>query len=956
MDISASDLPRLSPQPERVKDTESCIMSLNGTWTFQTNGIKESPIEVPGEWAMQDFEVPEGETAVYTRMFDLPDDWTGKRIKILFDGVSSYGSVKVNGKDVGEHEGGMVPFELDITDAVRKGSNELRVDVKAWTISDRMGCISQYATHTVGGLVRKVTLFALPETNVASTDAVTLLDKNHENAVLRIHATVAYEGTQKSGAVAEYELTNEDGKIVGRTRVKVGSKNTADAVIKVKNARLWDPEQPYLYQLRTKLYVNGSAVQENVRRVGLRQVEIRGNKLTVNGRPVKLKGVNRHEVHPLRGRSLTPELCRRDAELFRAGNCNYIRTSHYPPSEEFLDACDELGLFVECESALTWIQHHASPIWKEWDYLDEKFLPYMMRANADNIAANRHHPSVIVWSPGNESRWSPLWEKVTKAIKEWDSSRPVCFHDQCTGDFNNAGSRADIANYHYPGINDLATFDTMSRPVLFGEYAHLSCYNRAELVTDPGVRAAYGKPLVQMYDAVYNADACIGGALWSGIDDIFHLSDGRISGYGPWGVIDGWRRTKPEYTAMKHAYAPVRIKDAKFSKDKDGKSLMTLTIENRYDFTDLSMTKIEVGREGEKTEPVTVRLAPRKTETFTMPVSGPEYLNAYVRVTDPRGFVCAEEIIGDSDYVSMALYYPVDVVETEDAVIVTLEDQIADAKDRFTRYVIAKETGLITHAVVKGKTVLTQGPVFCVVPMNADDGGKPNVAGETYQGNIYPVKNYPMYTLFAEKIVWRKERNRVIVEVNASYHRGAEGKLIYYFSPDDAGVRLDYEVTLGEDVRPRQYGMLFQLPPSMRELRWDRRGEFSVYPADDIARLRGTAVLNARPLYETEAWRETPRGNWKDDANILGSIDFRSSKKQIKEARLTDGDGNGIRVRGRGEQTVRAWLQDGRIQFLVADYDNTGSEPFYGKPFTNERITLKKGQTVKGSVMFELIW
>ena len=127
----------------------------------------------------------------------------------------------------------------------------------------------------------------------------------------------------------------------------------------------------------------------------------------------------------------------------------------------------------------------------------------MVRANMDNVLAGRNHPSIIIWSLGNESKWSPLWEKVNKIVKEMDPSRPTSFHDQCWGGFNNAGSNADVANYHYPGINGPKATDTMSRPTLFGEYAHLSTYNRRELLTDPGVRSAYNEPLVQFYDSIY---------------------------------------------------------------------------------------------------------------------------------------------------------------------------------------------------------------------------------------------------------------------------------------------------------------------------------------------------------------------------------------------------------------------------------------------------------------------
>ncbi len=946
------EIPRLSPRPSSVAGINECNLSLNGIWKFQTFSIKETQIEVPGEWTMQGFDVAEGETAVYSRNFNLPADWMNKRIKIRFDGVSSYGLVKVNGQTVGEHEGGMVPFELDITSAVKSGNNELLVEVRANTVSDRIGCISQYAVHTVGGLVRKVSLYALPEINIASMDAVTVLDKSYKNATLNITTQVANETAVQGAVTVEYVLSDISGKKVVSTKVNVDRQGNADTQLKVGNAHLWNPEQPYLYTLTTNLLLNGKSVQINNQKVGLRQIEVKGNIFLVNGKKIKLHGVNRHETHPLRGRSLTPELCRKDAEIFRAGNCNYIRTSHYPPSEEFLDACDELGLFVECEAAITWIQHHASPIWKHWNYQDKKFLPYMLRANLDNIVANRRHPSIIIWSLGNESYWSELWAEVFKTVKAADPSRPTSFHDQCWGGFNNGGSKADIANYHYPGLNGAAACDTMSRPTLFGEYAHLSCYNRPELATDPGVRAAFGKPLVQMYDSMYHHDACLGGALWSGIDDIFHLADGRILGYGPWGPVDGWRREKPEYTGMKKAYSPFRLLNYTWTyNEKKKQEEIVLNVENRYDFTNFSEIKIEYGIFGEKQTILNVNIPPRSKGTICIIPPGLQS-QLYLKVTDPRGFVCAEELLNNDNSFfirSQDAIYSIDLEENDNAFVVF-------NKDLNQKFLISKVTGLITKVTNQDKVVLQQGPVFCMVPMDWDDGGKPNVAGETYQNNVYPIKNYPLYTLFAKNIQAKKNPDhRIEIQVELVFYGGSTGKITYFFDVTEE-VKVSYEIMMNTDkeMSPRQYGLLMQLPKSFQKLSWIRKGEFTVYPDYDIARTNGTARLNANDLYEVEAWRKVPQGAWKDDANILGSVDFRSTKTQIEEASLTDNSGNGIKIIGNGKQAIRTWLQDGCIQLLIADYNNSGSEPFQGSPFTSDRLKVKKDDVLKGSVVFRL--
>ncbi len=928
-------IPRLSPKPYYVEDVKQPYLLLNGNWRFTIND-KQSNIKVPGEWEMQGFSVKEGETAVYMRELSIPSDWKDKNIRLRFEGVSSHAIVKVNGTKVCEHEGSFVPFEADITSALRDSNNILQVEVQANTISDKLACTSQYAVHTVGGLLRDVNLFVLPETNISSIVVNTILDKQYRDAVLQL-TTMVYNNKQ---SLLRYTLRDANEKIVFTKEVSVTA-NQSSFTTPVKQPHQWNTEQPYLYQLTTELLQNGKLIETLKQKIGFRQVEVKGNILLVNGKQVKLRGVCRHSIYPLTGRSVSDELDVKDAVLFRNGNCNYIRTSHYPPSEAFLNACDSLGLFVESESSLCWINHGASPIWKLWNYKDEKFLPYMVAANVEKMVAQRNHPSIIIWSLGNESVWSDLWAKVNEVTKRLDPSRPTTFHDQCWGGFNNAHSKADIAVYHYPGINGAAACDTMSRPVLFGEYAHASCYSRRELATDPSVREAYGEPLAQMYDSMYHHSACLGGAIWAGIDDIFHMPDGRIIGYGPWGPIDAWRREKPEYYGMKKAYSPVRITGIEYP--SPGKYLLTLSIENRYDFINLKEIYITYKTNGiDKT--IQSDIAPHETGTLRIPVdiSSKEVL---VTFTDPRGFSANEERI---------------VLKKEDNIFtkkVTLsytenEASITVQQDNIF-YLISKLTGIILSARKGEKAVLSSGPVFSVVPMNEEDGGKPNVAGETYQNNIYPLKNYSLYTLFAKGINVQSRDSVINISMNVVYNGGSTGRQLYSFSKNGT-VTTEYEVQYkGEDTMPRQYGLLMQLPKQYDKLSWQRKGAFSIYPANDIGRTEGSAMLNTKHLSSVEEWGKVPEGDWKDDANDLGSNDFRSTKRNIYNTSIYDKDNSGIEILSDGTQSSRCWLQDEQIQLLAADYNNRGSEPFYGSPFTNGQTNISN-KILKGKMVFRI--
>ena len=156
-----------------------------------------------------------------------------------------------------------------------------------------------------------------------------------------------------------------------------------------------------------------------------------------------------------------------------------------------------------------------------------------------------------------------------------DPSRPRTFHDQAYGGYNNRGSsEIPIANFHYPGPQgpDLAVSLDLPRPLFYGEYCHLNCYNRAELAADPGLRDEYGRGFERMWEKIFGSAEVIGGAIWSGVDDVFLLPSGRATGYGEWGPIDGWRREKPEYWHIKKSYSPVRIGPARVAAPSAGRA------------------------------------------------------------------------------------------------------------------------------------------------------------------------------------------------------------------------------------------------------------------------------------------------------------------------------------------------------------------------------------------------
>jgi len=295
--------------------------------------------------------------------------------------------------------------------------------VKSESFSDVLFLGSRYAQHPLGGIRHKIYLFCVPELNIASLHVSTVFDKEFSNATMQVMLDIANESSyiDKTGRVLEkevedirigFELRDPEGRLVniGTKDIKVSSIKSWQTLsyqvnIPVKAPKKWDPEHPNLYVLSCQLKAGGKKLQTSRQRFGFRQIEVRGNRLLVNGMPVKLRGIARHETHPILGRSLTPEMAREEVELYRKANINYIRTSHYPQAEEFMDMCDSLGMFVEEEAPICHVavSYGHSTLWKKTHCFEPKYREAIVRPALEMVQRDRSHPSVILWSLGNES-------------------------------------------------------------------------------------------------------------------------------------------------------------------------------------------------------------------------------------------------------------------------------------------------------------------------------------------------------------------------------------------------------------------------------------------------------------------------------------------------------------------------------------------------------------------------
>lgn len=894
-------LPIYAIKPHLVAGVYNPVLSLNGIWSFNEKpatyfyerkqmGQEWKPIVIPGQWSMQGFQVDSAAFGGYQTTFTLPADWSGKRVKLRFDGVSSESVVYLNGKEIGSHMGGMTAFELDVTNGLRSGENVLALRVRSESLADMLGSLTQYAAHQLGGITRKVTLFAVPEVHLSDLRIVTDLDDAYKDAELKVYVSVTNASANVQKNLSVRLSVSGEPVVLSQAIPEIAAGSTWSGWLtgKIASPKKWDSEHPNLYTLKVELGTSEKIVEQVKKRFGFREIQIQGNRMLVNGKAVKLKGVCRHEMHPLTGRVMNPALARKDIELYRDANCNFIRTSHYPPCEEMLEVCDELGMFVEVEAPACWLGHHANENWKVLDYREQKYYPYVLQVNMEMIQFYRNHPSIIFWSMANESYWNKEFAQVQVYMEKADPTRPLTFHDQGYGGFNNQGSTAPISNIHYPGPDGYKVAAKSDRPMTYGEYCHLNVYNRSELVTDPGVRSDWALALAPTWENMYKTPGVLGGSIWSGIDDIFQLPNGDAVGYGAWGPIDGWRRPKPEYWDMKKIYSPIRVTTKTLSPAKE----LVIDLENRYTYTNLNELQVNWVY-GEEKGSIFVDLEPgEKGQLRVRPVHPEKANELYLSFVDPRGFTADEYLI------------PVGrQIQNESQVLAAVPTRLKEKKDRYMitgkdfTCEISRISGQILSVKKGKKEVLNGGPWLMALPLTSG-GCYPNHNANT------PAFNDLCSDWKVEKVDAVREGNDVVVKVKGAYKEFAGSYDLKVNANGELSVVYAFDAL--EDVNPRQWGLVFEAPVSFDQTFWRRDGLWSVYPSDHISRPVGEASLFYEGLPKKVDPHTEPAWSWSMDYNELGSNDFRSTRRNIWYAGLRSMNGSKITVPSNGRQHWRS--------------------------------------------------
>ena len=623
------------------RQDSSLVMSLNGNWKFkwvprpdlrpldfyrpETDVSDWDEIDVPSNWQMRGYGTPIYSNQKYTFVRDwprvmmsprteeekryttpatepnavgsyrrevvLPQDWDGREVFIQFDGVDSFFYLYVNGQKVGFSKDSRTAAVFDITRFVRPGKNVIAAEVYRYSDGSYLECQDMWR---LSGIFRDVFLYSTPKVQVRDffvhTDFERKADgsSDYGKSRLRVEVEVDNRGASASAFQVEAELLDAKNERVAQLKpmggtVSPGQKAEVELAAEVRQPQLWSAEKPHLYRLMLYLKDRAGRVTETIsRKVGFREVRLHEGRFLVNGMPVKLKGVNRHESQHANGHTVTEEECRQELLLMKRGNINHVRNSHYPQPSYFYELCDELGIYV-CDEAN--IESHGYYYGEESLSHPQEWRAQHVWRNQNMVEQSKNHPCVVIWSYGNEAGPGDNFAAVRDWIKSRDTSRVT--------QYERNNDLADLCSNQYPSVNWAREIAgrRLLKPWYISEYAHILCNSMGNLE--------------DYWKAIDSSDSIIGGAIWEWIhqsyDQEVTLPDGRRvtrQSYGGdhgefpndgifciKGVIYSDRTPTPLYEEIRKVHQNVDFACLGVTEDGTG---LRIALRNKHLFTDLA--------------------------------------------------------------------------------------------------------------------------------------------------------------------------------------------------------------------------------------------------------------------------------------------------------------------------------------------------------------------------------
>lgn len=902
--------------------------SLNGVWKFYfVEGYKQLPenitdpkisthdwadIKVPGNWEVQGFgtaiytnhgyefkpknpqppTLPEmNPVGVYRRDIEISEAMLERDVFLHIGGAKSGVYVYLNGIEVGYSEDSKNPAEFKINDYVEAGDNTLVLKIFRWSTGSYLECQDFWR---ISGIERDVYLWSQPKTHLRDFAVKSNLDDTYTDGNFALETILKNSDSSESTVEVEYQLLDSSNSVIASESKTVtlesGAEETAHFAKTIKNPLKWTAETPNLYKLLMTIKKNGNVSEIVPFTVGFRSIEIKEVKdesgrtdklLMVNGQPIILKGVNIHEHNPKTGHYMTEELMKRDFKLMKLHNINTVRLAHYTQSRRFYELCDLYGLYVYDEAN---IESHGmyynltkgGTLGNNPDWL----IPHIDRIK-NMYERNKNHPSVTLWSMGNEAGNGYNFYKAYLWLKEQDSqlmARPVNY-ERALWEWN-----TDMYVPQYPSAAWLSQIGQKGsdRPVVPSEYSHAMGNSNGNLALQ--------------WEEIYKYPNLQGGYIWDWVDQGIEETDENGIKYWMYGgdygenapsdgnflingVVNPDRTPHPAMEEVKYVHQNFAVKEVDATAGK-------FTITNRFYFTtsDGYDIKYNVTRNGVKvkSDRLDIQLAPQETKEVTIDVpsigtnNSDEYFVNFEFVQKkashlvPAGHIVAiEQFKVNNEQAAKPLYKNARGSKLK---ITTNDDEIS-AKSSTVNFVFNKKTGLVTSYKVNGTEYFDKGfglqPNFWRAPNDNDYGnGMPKrlqiwkesskdfnvVEAHAYEegnrvvvaanyllaaGNLYMVK----YTIDPAGIV-KADIKFTSTDMKASETEVSEATKLATFSPEVDAARKSSSA-----LNVPRIGVRFRMPVKMNNVKYFGRGPHENYIDRNASAKVGVYATTAEEMY-----------------------------------------------------------------------------------------------------------
>ncbi|MBD1577244.1 beta-galactosidase [Vibrio sp. S11_S32] len=887
---------------------QGCRVSLNGDWQFQlfdtpsnvpssiitdNDDMAWSSMPVPSNWQMQGVDKPiytnikypfpdtppfvpnDNPTGCYRRSFVWHSYAVDESIRIVFDGVNSAFHLWCNGQWVGYSQDSRLPAEFDLSDVIQDGNNHIVVMVMRWSDGSYL---EDQDMWWLSGIYRDVYIYQKPKISILDVHIQTQLDSEYEHAVLLINTKLSQSALNHRIQVELYDAEKNKIKCDGEISVSCGERvvdekgswnDRAEHHLQVASPLKWSAENPYLYRCVVSLFdMQGNLLECEAYSVGFRDVKIQDGLLTLNGKPLLIRGVNRHEHHPERGHAIDKVSMLQDIKLLKQNNFNAVRTAHYPNHPTWYDLCDQYGLYVVDEANIE--THGQFPMSRLSD--NTQWLNAYMQRMVGMVERDKNHPSIIIWSLGNESGIGLNHHALYHWTKHKDASRPVQYEG---GGANTAVTdivcpmyaRVDEHQDH-PAVPKFAITEWINqanetRPLILCEYAH-----------------AMGNSLgsfSKYWQAFRQHPRLQGGFIWDWVDQgINKVTDDGIQYWGYGGdfgdevndrqfCINGLlfpdRRPHPALCEVKKAQQFYQFSLLMNDTDPDADFSISVSSEFLFESVKGAILHWHLLKDGIEidSDRHILDIGPQARRTLSLRPSWPQIDNTAhywldISVELGRDLVWADKthIVATEQFI---LCTPIqkglapesenpqnDINNTDKSgfnIVETKQDITIETT--LARFIFNCHTGYLDHWLVDGEKCLTQGfkDNFYRAPLDNDIGTSEAgfIDPNTWWARWHHAGLDRLESICCEcKVISKVPHSLQVVQVRCVYQHKVDGKVLIETCWDyqlcaNGNIMLNVGVTKTEDVPPLpRVGLSFAIPSVVNTVAWLGRGPHENYP------------------------------------------------------------------------------------------------------------------------------